>query len=139
MLRNIFVAACMVVASAAFAAPPASADGYRHGHHWRGHGFDRGYKHYRYPRHGRRHYHDSAIFAGGVLLGAVVGHLATPPRTVYVAPPPPPPPARVNCRVIYGTRWINGRLAEYSGTGCYDAYGNLYAMPGSARFLGYID
>jgi hypothetical protein len=135
MFKKIFVAVCLV-ASVGFAAPPASAEGYRHGHHWRGHGQHYGYGHRRYYGHkSYRHYDGAAFFAGGLLLGALVGHLATAPRAVYA----PPPPALGNCRVIYGTRWINGRLAEYSGTGCYDAYGTLYAMPGSERFLGYID
>ena len=134
MFRKITIALC-VLASLAFAAP-AGADGNRHGH-WRGHGKHYDYRHFRHPGYRSYRHHDgAAFFAGGLLLGAIVGHLTAPPRTVYV---PPPQPSLGNCRVIYGTRWINGRLAEYSGTGCYDAYGNLYAMPGSERFLGYID
>jgi hypothetical protein len=134
MFRNILAAACMLAVLAS--AIPAGAGGSRHGY-WRGgHGYSHGYRypHYRYKSH--RHYDGAALFAGGLLLGALVGHLATAPRAYYA---PPPQPALGNCRVIYGTRWIEGRLAEYSGTGCYDAYGNLYAMPGSERFLGYID
>ncbi|MEN8197825.1 MAG: hypothetical protein ABFS30_15140 [Pseudomonadota bacterium] len=126
MIRKIIAATCLL-AALAFAAP-ASADGYRHGQ-WGGHGKHYSYKYYR---------HDgAAVFAGGLLLGALIGHLASPPRTVYAAPPPQP--ALRNCRTIYGTGYVNGRLAEYSGTGCYDAYGNLYAMPGSERFLRYLD
>lgn len=120
------IAALAVLASLALAAP-AVAGGYGHGHH---HG------HYKY-----RHHDGAAVFAGGLLLGALIGHLATP-RPVYVAPPPavyvPPPPPR-NCRAIYGTGYVNGHLAEYQGTGCYDAWGNLYVVPGSERFLRYLN
>ncbi len=115
------IAALAVLASLALAAP-AVAGGYGHGHH---HG------HYKY-----RHHDGAAVFAGGLLLGALIGHLATP-RPVYVAPPPPPPTG--NCRAIYGTGYLNGHLAEFQGTGCYDAYGNLYAVPGSERFLRYLN
>ena len=126
MFRKTIAATCLL-AALAFAAP-AGADGYRRGH-WGGHGKHYSYKNYR---------HDgAAIFAGGLLLGALIGTLAAPPRTVY--PAPPPQPVWRNCRTIYGTGYVNGRLAEYSGTGCYDAYGNLYAMPGSERFLGYLN
>jgi hypothetical protein len=126
-MRKKAIAATCLLAALAFAAP-ASADGYRHGQ-WRGPGHHYGYKTYR---------HDgAAIFAGGLLLGALIGSLAAPPRAVY--PAPPPQPVLSNCRSIYGTGYVNGRLAEYSGTGCYDAYGNLYAMPGSERFLRYLD
>ena len=126
MLKKTIAAAC-ILATAGFAAP-ALAGGYGHGHHHGHHG------HYR---------HDgAAIFAGGLLLGALIGNL-TAPRPVYVAPPPavyvPPPPALGNCRTIYGTGYLNGHLAEFQGTGCYDAYGNLHAMPGSERFLRYLN
>lgn len=126
MFRKTIAATCLFAALGL--AAPASADGYRHGH-WGGH--DRYY--------GNRHYrHDGpALFAGGLLLGALIGQIATSPRTVYVAPPPQP--VWRDCRTIYGTGYLNGRLAKYSGTGCYDAYGDLYAMPGSERFLGYLN
>lgn len=125
MIRKIIAATCLL-AALAFAAP-VSADGYRQGYRG-GHGYKYSHKYYR---------HDgAAIFAGGLLLGALIGHLAAPPRTVYAAPPQP---VLGNCRTIYGTGYVNGRLAEYSGTGCYDAYGNLYSMPGSERFLRYLD
>jgi hypothetical protein len=125
MFRKVFAAACLLAALGL--ATPAVADGYRHGH-WKGHGHKHAYKFYR---------HDGpALFAGGLLLGALFGHLAAP-RTVYVAPAPQP--ALGNCRTIYGTGYLNGRPAEYSGTGCYDTYGTLYAMPGSERFLRYLD
>ncbi|MDH5411197.1 MAG: hypothetical protein OEY16_07395 [Alphaproteobacteria bacterium] len=120
------IAAALMLAVLAFAAP-ASADGYRHGHRG-GYGHHHSYKYYR---------HDgAAVFAGGLLLGALVGQLATPPRVVYATPPQP---VLGNCRTIYGTGYVNGRPAEYSGTGCYDANGILYAMPGTERFLRYLD
>ncbi len=126
------VAVLAILATLALAAP-AMAGGYGHRHH---HG------HYSYYGHHKSYRHDgAAVFAGGLLLGALIGHLATP-RPVYVAPPPavyvPPPPPR-NCRAIYGTGYVNGHLAEYQGTGCYDAWGNLYVVPGSERFLRYLN
>lgn len=113
-----FVAAATLVASAA----PSWADGFRYGHR---HG---GWT-YRYHDHGG----DAALFAGGLLLGALVGLAAAQPRIVYAAPPAP-----ANCRPITGTGYVNGRLARFAGTGCYDEYGNLYAVPGSERFLHYL-
>ena len=129
MPKTLIAATCLL-AALAFAAP-ALADGRGHGHrggHWGGYGHYYGYKHFR---------HDgAALFAGGLLLGALLGHLTAPPRAVYAAPPPRP--ALGNCRTIYGTGTMHGRLAEFQGTGCYDAYGNLNAMPGSERFLRYL-
>jgi hypothetical protein len=125
MIRKTIAATCLFAALAL--AAPASANGYRHGH-WGGHGHYNSHNYY---------HHDGAIIAGGLLLGALIGHLAAPPRTVYVAPPPQPPLS--NCRTIYGTGNVSGRLAEYSGTGCYDGSGSLHVMPGSERFLRYLD
>lgn len=127
------IAAVFVLATLGFGAP-ALAGGYGHGHH--GH-YGHYYGYYKYD------YDGAAVFAGGLLLGALIGHLATP-RPVYVTPPPvyyapPPPPALGNCRTIYGTGYVNGHLAEFQGTGCYDAYGNLYPTPGSERFLRYLN
>lgn len=126
MFRKITAAACLLAALGL--ATPASADGYGHGH-WGGHRHYYGYDYYRH--------NGPAWFAGGLLLGALIGQIAAPPRTVYAAPPPQP--VWRDCRTIYGTGYLNGRRAKYSGTGCYDAYGNLYAMPGTERFLGYLD
>ena len=124
MPKKTIAAACMLATLALGA--PALADGYGHRH---GHG------------HGHYYRHDgAAVFAGGLLLGALIGNL-TAPRTVYVAPPVayvPPPPALGNCRTIYGTGYVNGYPAEFEGTGCYDARGNLYVTPGSERFLRYL-
>lgn len=125
MIRKTIAATCLL-AALVFAAP-VGAEGYRHGH-WGGHG--------KYYSHNYYRHDGAAVFAGGLLLGALIGHLAAPPRTVYAAPPQP---VRRDCRTIYGTGHVNGRPAKYSGTGCYDAYGNLYAMPGSERFLRYLD
>lgn len=128
MLKRI-IAAVSVLATLGFGAP-ALAGGYGHGHH---HGHFHG--HYKYS------YDGAAVFAGGLLLGALIGHL-TAPRQVYVAPPPayyPPAPAPSNCRTIYGTGYQNGRLAEFRGTGCYDAWGNLNVLPGSERFFRYLN
>ena len=132
MIRKVIAATC-VFAILAISAPALAGGGHGHGH---GGGHSFGNKHF---RHGHRLFrHDGgAVFAGGLLLGALFGHLAAPPRTVYVAPPPQP--VLGNCRTIYGTSYLNGRVAEYSGTGCYDAYGNLYTLPGSERFLRYLD
>lgn len=127
MFRKTIAAICAL--SMLGLAAPALADGYGHGHH-----------HDRY--HSRHYDDDGAVFAGGLLLGALIGGLVTP-RPVYYAPPPvvyaPPPPALGNCREIYGTGYLDGHPARFVGTGCYDAYGNLYVMPGSERFVGYLD
>lgn len=112
------------VTAAALLAAPAWADGYG-----RGHGHRHGGWTYRHHGHGDA----AALFAGGLLLGALVGHLAAQPRVIYAAPPP-----AANCRPITGTGYVGGRLARYAGTGCYDSYGRLYAVPGSERFLGYV-
>ncbi len=120
------ITACATALAVMVMATSAMADGYRYGHGKRhGHGW-----------HGHRYHDDGAVlFAGGLLLGALIGHLASQPRVVYQ---PAPPPAPTNCRIISGTGYVNGRLARFSGTGCYDAYGYLYVVPGSERFLGYI-
>jgi hypothetical protein len=124
-MRKILAAICALAILAV--AVPASAGNYHHG--YRGHRGHYDYGHYRHDNNG-------AYFAGGLLLGGLLGYLAVP--RVYV-PPPPPQPVLGNCRTIYGTGYYYGRLAEFAGTGCYDAYGNLYAMPGSARFLHYLE
>lgn len=118
------IAACLTATLMLATAAPAAADGFRHGHGHRHGGFS--VKH-----HG--HGDGAALFAGGLLLGALIGHLATQPRVVHVVPPPP-----ANCRRITGTGYVRGRLARFEGTGCYDAYGRLYAVPGSERFIGYM-
>ena len=128
MLKKLVAAVC-ALATVGLAAPALAGGG--HGHHGH-HGHYSGY--YKYD------YDGAAVFAGGLLLGALIGHLAA--RPVYVAPPPvtyAPPPPPGNCRTIYGTGYLNGRLAEFQGTGCYDAYGNLYPTPGSERFLRYLN
>lgn len=125
------IALCTIALTLLGTALPASADGFRHGHK---HGFGHGHAGRIHKNHG--HGDGAALFAGGLLLGALIGHLATQPRTVYAVPPPAVPSA--DCRPITGTGYVNGRLARFSGTGCYDAYGRLYAVPGSERFLGYI-
>lgn len=120
MCRLIFVG---IVALVAFAnAVPAQADGYRHG---RGH-----------HRH-HDHVGDGAAFVGGLLLGTLIGHLAAPPRVEYRYAPPPV--ALTGCRPITGTGYVNGRLARFEGTGCYDAAGYLYVIQGSERFRYYLE
>ncbi len=120
MYRSVFAG---IVALAAIAtAVPAQADGYRHG---RGH--------YRHHDHGG----DAAAFVGGLLLGAFIGHLAAPPRVEYRYAPPRV--ALTGCRPITGTGYVNGRLARFDGTGCYDAAGNLYVVEGSERFRHYLE
>lgn len=145
MIRNSIAAACIlaVFASAAPALAGGKGHGYRGGN-WGGHGSYYRYKGYRND--------DAALFAGGLLFGAIIGSL-TAPRTVYVAPPPPPPaayvappaayvppqPALTNCRTIFGNGYWYGRPAVFEGIGCYDAYGNMYPQPGSERFHRYLD
>ena len=147
MIRKSIAAACMlaIFASAAPALAGGKGHGYRggysggHGYNYRyrgGHGYNYGYGHYRYD--------GAAVFAGGLLLGALLGSL-TAPRAYYAAPPPPvsyappPQPALSNCRTILGTGYLNGHRAEYQGIGCYDASGNMYPQPGSERFVRYLD
>lgn len=133
MMRRTITAALVLAMFAATA--PALAGGST-GHYWRGPGHGGHY----YDHRGYRF--DGGAFVGGLLFGALLSHLAAP-RTYYSPPPRPmygpPQPALGNCRRIYGTAYRNGRLAAFSGAGCYDAYGNLYAMPGSERFERYLD
>lgn len=110
------------VAALTLMATPALADGYGH---------DRGHRAWSHGHH--RHGDAAALFAGGLLLGALVG-LAAQPRVVYEAAPAP----AANCRPITGTGYVNGRIARFTGTGCYDSFGRLYAVPGSERFAGYL-
>lgn len=119
----------IVVLAGIVAVVPAQADGYRHGG-----------GHYRYHDHGDRHHGHgggAAAFVGGILLGAFIGHLSAPPRVEYRYAPPPVPLA--DCRPITGTGYVNGRLARFDGTGCYDAAGNLHVVQGSERFRRYLE
>ncbi len=101
--------------------------GYRQGNHFKGYGGHRRHG-YRYGFHG----HGGALV--GVLLGGVLlGHLLSQP-----APYVPPAPALGGCRPTTGTAYLNGRLAQYGGTMCYDRFGAPYVIPGSEYFIGYL-
>ena len=116
--------------------PVLAGGGYRHGSHGQDHG---GY------HHGRDKGGDEAAYlVGGLLGGLLIGSLLTQnsyrqstyaPAPVYAAPPPR---ARYNCQPTNGTGYVNGRLASYGGTFCYDANGIGYVVPGSAYFIGYL-
>ena len=116
--------------------PVLAGGGHRHGHHGHHHG---GY------HHGRDKGGDEAAYlVGGLVGGLLIGSLLTQssyrqsshaPAPLYAAPPSR---ARYNCQPTSGTGYLNGRLASYGGTFCYDANGNGYVVPGSAYFIGYL-
>lgn len=121
-----------VVTLALATALPAEAGGRHYGHRHQ-HGY-----HHRHDGHG------AAIafgaLAGGVLLGALLTRPAYPePYPVYqrVAPAPPPADPR-SCQPTTGTGYVDGRLAEFGGTWCRDAYGSGYIVPGSQYFIRYL-
>jgi len=111
--------------------PVLAGGGHRHGSH--------GYHH---GRHGGGD--EAAYLVGGLLGGLLIGSLLTQnsyrqssyaPAPVYAAPPPR---ARYDCQPTNGTGYVNGRLAAYGGTFCYDARGNGYVVSGSEYFIGYL-
>lgn len=130
---------------------PALAGGYghRHGGHggyykfkhggYYGHGY-RKHRSYGHRGYGYRRHHDHGYgyaVVGALAGGVILGHLLTRPAypsVVYAAPPP----AYRNCQPTTGTGYVNGRLAEFSGTWCVDAYGRATVIPGSERFLRYL-
>ena len=129
------------------ATTPAFAGGYsykRHGsygygHHGYKYGYKHGYRHgYKRHRHHRHHghgYYALGALAGGLLLGYLLTRPYNPPSPSYSAPPPR---AQINCKPTTGTGYVNGRLAQFSGTWCYDNGGTGYVVQGSERFVGYL-
>ncbi len=118
MRRLIATAAATILL---LTAGPALAGGYgyrHHGHHHGGHGY---------------------YVLGAVLTGLVIGDLvaraATPPVVRYV---PAPQPRLGRCRATTGTARVNGRLARFGGTVCYDAAGQAYILNDSRYFIGYL-
>ena len=117
----------MLIASS----PVLAGGGHRHGHYGHHHGRDKGGD-------------EAAYLVGGLLGGLLIGSLLTQksyrqssyaPAPVYTAPLPR---ARYDCQPTSGTGYLNGRLASYGGTFCYDANGNGYVVPGSVYFIGYL-
>lgn len=120
---------------------------YGYGGHSYGYG---GYKHgYRGgSRHGyrgghsykRRHHGDHGAYllgglAGGLIIGSLLTQNSYRQAPVYAAPPPR---ARYDCKPTTGTGYVNGYLATFGGTFCYDARGFGYVVPGSEYFIGYV-
>ena len=112
----------LAVSAVVMTAAPALAGGYYH----------YGYKHHHHGGHGY-------YVAGALLAGLVIGNLLTKaatPRVVHKTTVVQSP--YTHCRQTTGTSRLNGRVAQYAGTICYDAYGRAYIIRGSERFLGYL-
>ena len=94
--------------------------------------------------HGGHSHGDGAAIAGALVGGVVLGHVLSQPRYPYYPypyppyPPGPPAAALGNCQATTGVGFLNGRRAEFSGTMCYDVYGNGYVLPQSQRFIRYL-
>lgn len=126
---------------------PAFADD--HGRHRR-HDGHRGYQHhYQHNHHVRVHRHRPArhfkrrhrrVHRRHTSFSLVIG--LPPPRPHYYRYAPtyyaPPAPAAGGCLATTGTGYVDGRLAQFAGTMCYDRYGRGYIVPGSQRFVGYL-
>ncbi len=119
------IIAALAAAALLLGATQAQAGGYgRHGHRHHGHG----------------HHNDEAVYligglVGGLVLGSLLTRASTPPPPRYTVPTQP---ALGGCRPVTGTGYLNGYPARFSGTMCYDRYGNAYILSGSERFLGYL-
>lgn len=92
-----------------------------------------GHRYYGYRHHGDYGYAVFGALAGGVVLGYLLTR-PTYPTVVYAAPP-----VYQNCQPTTGTGYVNGHLAEFAGTWCVDQYGNASVIPGSERFLRYLN
>jgi hypothetical protein len=117
------IIAALATSALLLGATPALAGGY--GQH---HG------HYRHGHHGG---HGAAVFGallGGLLIGNLIAQASSPPPRYR----PAPQPALGNCRYTTGRAYLNGRLARFGGTMCYDGYGNAYIVTGSEHFIGYL-
>ena len=104
-------------------------------------GYGYGYRHHGHHRHGGH----GALVVGALFGGLVLGHLLSRPagpRYQTYAPVSRvygPPPGLGGCQRTTGTAYRNGRLAQFSGTMCFDQAGNGYVLNNSTRFLGYLD
>ena len=121
MRRLIATAATILL----MAAGPALAGGYGH--------------HYGHRHHGHHHGGHGYYVLGALLTGLVIGDLvarATTPPVVRTAQVPRLQLGR--CQATTGTARVNGRLARFGGTICYDAAGQAYILNGSRHFIGYL-
>jgi len=115
------IIAALAASALLLGATPALAGG-GYGHHG---------GHYRHGGHG------AAVFGalvGGLVIGSLLAQASSPPPRYR----PAAQPALGNCRPTTGTAYLNGRLARFGGTMCYDGYGNAYVVSGSEHFIGYI-
>ncbi len=116
--------AALAASALLLAATPAVAGGYGYGYGGHGHN-DYGY----YVLGG---------LVGGLLLGNLIAQASTPRPYYQQYYQPAPQPSLHGCRPTTGTGYVNGRLAQFGGTMCYDAYGNGYILNGSRYFIGYL-
>jgi hypothetical protein len=117
------IIAALAASALLFGATPALAGGHGHrGHH--GHG-----------RHGDEAAYLVGGLLGGLMLGSLLTRASTPPPPRHYAPPQP---VLGGCRPTTGTKYLNGRPAQFGGTMCYDSYGNAYILRGSEHFIGYL-
>ncbi len=119
MRRLIATAAATVLL---MTAGPALAGGY--GHHY-------GHRHH----HGGHGYYVLGALLTGLVIGDLVARAARPPVVRYVQAPQP---RLGGCRPTTGTARVNGRLAQFGGTICYDAAGQAYILNDSRYFIGYL-
>lgn len=126
MRRLIATAAATILLMTAV---PALAGGY-YGHHY-------GHRHHgHHGHHGGHGYYVLGALLAGVVIGDLVARASTPPPVRYVQAPPQPQLGR--CQRTTGTARVNGRLAQFGGTICYDAAGQAYILNGSRHFIGYL-
>lgn len=148
------IIAAITAAALLLTATPTLAGGYGHGGRGYGyygssyysHGYGDRYKYRPYYRHGygyrrggydRHRGHGQGYAVGGVLAGGILlGYLLSRPvQPVAVIARPQPS----NCQINGGTGTWNGRAARFNRTLCYDQSGQAYIVPGSTRFIGYLE